>query len=341
MKKGLILLPLLIAPLLTGCKFDVEITQLTYGTYSDSGVVHLTSGEISTKISSEENFLLALHSKTHTCICWNHFKYVLDDAVNQNHLKIYDYYVEEIDESTELKDAGSFYRREDAPTFYVIKNKKIASSFNYSERNPMFSTLDGFMDIVNKYCKLPKMYFINQEILDEKILNESFVVYYARSLCGDCNYATPKMLLPYFEKHQDKKDLYVFDLQPLKDESAEAYQFFKDKYLLSELNNPELGLDQGVVPTFHVYKNTELVDSAIVFNEGKLTFNETDNCYYATSAYYNEDRLQYFHYLDNVENKDLTKVKIPSEDTYYSYWKKEESSKYYTPLLESFLEKYL
>lgn len=341
MKKGLILFPLLITPLLTGCNFSNEITQLSYGTYIEDKIIHLTSAEISTKISSEENFLLALHSRDHVCSCWNHFSYVLNDAVVDYHLKIYDYYVEEIDESEELKNAGSFYRREDAPTFYVIKNKKIAAKFNYSERNTMFTTLDGFMDQVNKNCKLPKMYFINQEQLDQKTLEEDFVIYYMRSLCGDCNYTAPNMLVPYFEKHQDKKNMYVFDLQELRDTDMEAYQFFKDKYLLSELNNPELGFEGGVVPTFHVYKNTELIDSAICFNEGPLTFNEADNCYYATGAYYNETRLPYFSYLDNVQDKDLTKVKIPSENTNRGYWKKEESSKYYTPLLESFLEKYL
>ena len=76
-----------------------------------------------------------------------------------------------------------------------------------------------------------------------------------------------------------------------------------------------------------------------------LTYSESDNCYYAVNSYYNETRLSRFHYLDNVLQKDLTKVHINTEEviTYENshYWDITHASSYYDPLLTGFLDTYL
>ena len=134
-------------------------------------------------------------------------------------------------------------------------------------------------------------------------------------------------------------------MQEYRDGDEETYQEIKDKYLLSTTTNPELGFEQGVVPTFQVYEKGVLKDMSVYVNEGTLTYSEADGCYYASNAYYNETRNSKLHYLDNVEVKDLTKVKIAKEEVieYKNnyYWDISYSSQYYDPILKGFLDKYL
>ena len=344
MKKFALFLPLIVIPMLSGCCNRDTPTYLTYGTYKDTEAVQLSSSDFTTRVSAGENFLMAIYPKDSDCFCWKHFSNVINEVVQKDHLLIYKFYAEDVDSNQTMKDMGGFYNESGEPTFYIIRDKEIAKSYKYSDTD-FYNTRDGFLKEIQKLIVKPKMYFISETQLDEKIArNDSFPIYYSRYKCSDCNYVTPNTLMPYFGAHKDDKgDIYVLDLQSYRDEDPTRYQELKDKYLLSTANNPELGFEEGVFPTFQYYRDGSLYDMCVYFNEGPLTAG--DGCYYASNAYYNETRISKLHYLGNVETKDLTKVRISPSDVTENggkyYWNKNSSSSYYDPILRGFLDTYL
>lgn len=355
MKKLTLLLPLFLLSSLSGCSKDTGPTLLTYGTYKDEKGVQLTSAEFTTRFNANENFLLAIYPKDSSCQCWNTFSYIINDVVKNEHLLIYQFYAQDVASNTEMKELGGFYDDLNAPSFYIIKEKKIAKSYRYSNNAPFFKTKEKFLEEVDAKVKRPKMYQISSEQLDAKIAaQESFSVFYARNKCSDCNYVTPNFLIPYFTSNYEKNNLYVFDIQdyypsdkdaPDYEEKKQAYQDLKDKYLLSEKNNPTLGFGNGVVPSFQYYEAGVFKDMSVYVNDGALTYSDSDGCYYATGSYYNEARINNLHYLDNVEIKDLTKVRINENEVEkyenVSLWDISSSSHYHNLILKGFLDKYL
>ena len=345
MKKLSFILPLLAIPLLTGCDGNSTPAQLTYGTYRDTEAVYLSSSDFTTHVENNENFLLAIYPKDSTCSCWRNFSRVIKETMTEDHLLIYSFHAEDVDDNPVMKEIGGFNNRKDAPTFYIVKDKKIAKYYNFSSSSGFFKNKDVFMEELSTHIKKPKMYYISLEGLDEKLANkDSFSIFYARNKCSDCNFVIPHTLSPYLSTlDETKKDLYVVDLQSYYEGDKAEYQEIKDKYLLSEKNNPELGLGNGVIPTFQYYKEGSLYDMCIYANDGALT--KEGDYYYAKNSYYNETRLAKFHYLDGVETKDLTKVQIKEEETTKDdekvEWDIEYSSVYYDPILKGFLNTYL
>ena len=340
--KKLLLIPLLFLPLCS-CSSSINKVQLTFGTFISKSTIHITPEEFDSKVSNRENFLLAIYPEKTSCSCWRTFSYVLDKAMMSDHLEIFNYYVEQIDDSTYMKEMGEFYRINNAPTFYIIEDGKLAKSYKYNVNNEMYSKYDKFMEEIDKYCLRPKMMKINDNYVSQLPL-EDRVVYFGRGTCGDCIYVNPNFLTPYFRNHPNKDYIYYFDIDIYKSD-AELYQEKKDQYKLSEKNNPTLGYGKGVVPTFQYYKNNELVDMCICFNDDDLTYNEETKSYYSLGSYYNETRQQYFHYLSNYEYRDLTKVAIPESDIYeyknHYYWSQQKAAKYYGDILTNFLDYYL
>ncbi|MCR4879731.1 MAG: hypothetical protein K5906_02105 [Bacilli bacterium] len=345
-RKLLTLLPFMTLPFLNGCGSSLGATSLTYGTYKDDEAVQLSNAEFTTHIENKENFLMAIYPKDSSCSCWSNFSRVINDVVTNKHLLIYKYYAQEVEDNALMKKMGGFNNRLDAPTFYIIQNKQIAKYYNYSNSTSFFKDSVAFYNEISQHIKLPHIYYLDEEGLDEKILEDRSVIYFARNKCSDCNYVTPNTLMPYFDALEgEKRNLYLFDLQSYRDENMEIYQTIKDKYLLSTVFNETYGFGEGVVPTFQVYEKGELKDMCVYVNDGELTYSESEGCYYATSGYYVESRLNHFHYLDNVEVKDLSKVKIPASHTIAyensHYWDITYSSQYYDPILKGFLNTYL
>ena len=345
MKRCSLLLPLFIAPILTGCQDKSSPTQLTFGTLIDEEAVQLTSAEFSTHFENSENFLLAIYPKDSTCACWRTFSSVINEAVTKDNLLVYKYYAQDVELNPIMKEIGGFNNRLDAPTFYIIKEKKIARYYNFSSSATFFKNHDDFIGELYNHIKRPKMFYIDDEdILEKRTNGESFSVFYARNACSDCNFVIPHTLVPYFDNSsREIKPLYIFDMQPWY--GTESYQTLKDTMLLSEEANPTYGFGKGVVPSFHYYEQGALKDACIYANDGALTYSETDNCYYAANSYYNEVRLANLYYLDNVLEKDITKVHISSDQviTYENshYWDITHASSYYDPILKAFLDKYI
>ena len=351
MKKLSFLLPLLIVPFLSGCEATVGKTQLTYGTYMHEEAVQLSSSDFSDHFGNEENFLMAIYPKDSTCLCWSHFSSVINDVVKNDHLLIYKYYAQDVESNPDMKEVGGFSNRMNAPTFYIIKDKKIAKYYNYTDSTNFFKDKTAFLEEVSNHIKKPRMFYLSKDQVDAKLAsNDSFTLFYARSECSDCNYVIPHVLTPYFDALENEtNELYLFDIQPYyaggsaSEEEKQAYQEFKDYYELSEIGNATYGFGKGVVPTFYYYEAGVIKDACVYANDGVLT--ENNGLYHPTGSYYNASRIDHLHYLANVEVSNLTTVDILEEDTatYENnhYWKIEASSSYYNPILEAFLNAYL
>lgn len=351
MKKFSFILPLLIVPFLASCESTEGKTQLTYGTYMHEEAVQLSSSEFSTHFNNEENFLMAIYPKDSTCFCWKYFSEVINQTVKDEHLLIYKFYANDVDDNVDMKEVGGFNNRMNAPTFYIIKNKKIARYYNYSDAANFFKKKDEFVGEISNHIKKPRMFYLSKEQVDAKLENkETFSLFYARNECGDCNYVIPHTLVPYFDSlERETNELYIFDMQPYyagssaSEEEKAAYQEFKDHYLLSEAGNATYGFGKGVVPTFHYYEAGLLADACVYANDDALTYD--NGVYHPTGSYYNASRLDHLHYLREVEVSNLTTIEILEEDTVTyensHYWKISSASSYYNPILIAFLDAYL
>lgn len=342
--KKLLLIPFLFIPLCSCGEVINRPVQLTYGTLINEEATQLTADTFDTKVSNNENFLLTIYPKDSTCGCWRTFSYIINRAVKDEHLQVYKYYVQDIDSSAYMKNMGEFYRVYNAPTFYIIEDGKIAKSYKYNVSNEMYNSYEKFLNEVDARCYRPKIMEVNEEYLTSHPLNNN-IICYARNSCQDSIYATNHALIPYFKEHTNKSYIYYFDLDPYRNKDMTLYQNKKDEYLLSTKNNPTFGFGDGVVPTYQYYKDGKLVDMCIYFNDGVLTYNQDDNCYYSLETYYAGERLNAFHYLDQCINKDLSKIKIPQEDTVefnnMHFWKEDKAATYYNNILTCFLNTYL
>ena len=329
MKKALLIfLPLLITPMLVGCESSGEYHQLSYGTYAHNEAIEITAGDLISK-KEKENFLLAAYGDT-TCGCWVYFSRLIDLACANNNLLIYKIDSDEFDD--DLRSFG--FKKSDDPAFYIVSNKKIIKSYYYAENPDVFGIDSKFMDAVKEHIKLPYIYYIDEEQLEEKVKGTS-IIYYMRGKCSDCSYTTPNVLLKYAENKTFNNKIYAFDMDPIRDESSEVYQAFKDQYFLSTANNAALGYDTGYVPTFHYYLNGELKDAAVYFNDeisdGKISH-----------SYYSEARKNNLHYLDKLENKVLEGISLKEDEIKDGRWiSRDVQNKYYKPFLEAFLDTYL
>ena len=116
--------------------------------------VQLSSSEFSTHFNNEENFLMVIYPKDSTCFCWKYFSEVINQTVKDEHLLIYKFYANDVDDNVDMKEVGGFNNRMNAPTFYVINNKRIAKYYNYSSSGDLFKKKEGFLDEVKKNIKL-------------------------------------------------------------------------------------------------------------------------------------------------------------------------------------------
>jgi len=341
MKKLTLLIPLLIFPTLTGCGNIIK-TQLTYGTLISTTATQLTPSEFDTRYDAGENFLLAIYPKDSSCLCWGHFEYVINQAVEKDNLLIYKYYAQEVSSSVAMKENGNFRSDLSHPTFYVVRNKNIAKYYPYNSDNPFYTEYTSFKKEMEKVCKFPKIYYVNEDILDQKLLDTKCMAFYIRESCSDCKYLIPNALIPYIDSHNFNDKIYMIDFDPYRSSDPTLYQEKKDKYKLSTKYNEHLGYDTGYIPTLQFYENGILKDMMVYFNDKELIYDETKDVYHVSDSYYNEERNIYHHYLDNITDKDLTKVDIKAEDTIQNRsWKSSSAAVYHNQILNAFLDKYL
>lgn len=369
-KFGILLTTVLGSLSLASCKKD-EVINLAYGSI-DNSLKEINYTELATMINDEDSFILAITSSSLGCGCWSTFKnQVLLPYQNTNHVMIYYINHQEFyDASQKLMDTFGLTITID-PGFGLFSKGVLKYTEKYSSKNYVFSKQEYFVEYMSEKVRLPHVYYISKELLDELYKgNKSFNIMFSRSNCGDCKYVLKNGLLDYAlgkDKNPDNclyilecEDVYVkyggtsvklreYDSEGnLTPASQARWQTFKDEYGLSNVNNETFGYNTGSVPTFmHVEPNgssksgSVIKDQAVYFND---VVSLVDGKYVVTDSYYTNERQNSLGYISNVNTKVLKGLELSANDvTAYGEfisWNHDAAEKYHTPLLNAFLDKY-
>ena len=350
----LIIAPLLLTSL-SACKREESKIRLTYGTEMQvnlSSLKELSNDELLVKTRDEkEVFLLAVYQGEYStdCLCWTTFKNVIVNYMNHFNRLVYLYNAQNQDES--LKHLKIEKVNQSTPYLYIFNGNEKLASFSYSNAKDkaMFEDRKGekLKERVDKVVNKPLLYYIHPEAVEQN--SDDLLVLFIRNGCGDCKYVLPNVVIPYVSSHNLDKGIRVVDLQYLYDlqneptTSGMPYDGMKDRCQLSEDSNETFGYKKGVVPTIQYYKEGELTDASVFFNDEVAQ--KEDGSYYISNSFYSEERLTSLHYVDNVETKVLKGMALPSEDVIktesgYMFWSQEKAASYHTPLLTAFLDTY-
>ena len=344
MKNKVLVLTLLPLSLLTlvGCKKktkSLDDYRLSYGSLCDDEAQLLSQKEFKDKIDNKESFVIALipgEEKTVTCTCWKTFSWVINNFCMSDERIIYKANV------YHLTDYGVKAPTKEDPGLAIFIDGVLYQQFEYTVKDTKeyWHDVDSLRELISGYTSNPNMIYINDEQYKQYQSNDRFVVSIIRNSCGDCKYVLPNVFDPYFKKHSVEDKLYLLDIQSHHGE--DTYQKYKDSINLSKENNPIYGYNDGVVPTTFVYEEGQIVDGSVFFND-KIV--KEDDKYIVKETYYSNFRKDGLHYLTGVKTPILEGLELLEDEVVeYKgeyYWKSESSSKYHTPLLESFLKTYM
>ena len=357
-KKALFLLPVFVLPLfLSSC--DSNKPSITYGTYINQSLFslkELDTEELHNRLFNEnETLLLAVYQGEYseTCLCWATYQTVLANYMNNYHEQVYVYNAQSSDDS--IAKLKINVEEDSRPSLYIFNGTKKVQQFYYPkmQHHKIFEDTTGeyMYEQVHKYVKKPKMYYVNDAFLEENLAKkDEAIIAFIRNKCGDCNYAIPNVIIPYINKNNISKELWLFDLQDYYDlekkteTSSFPYQTIKAKYQLTEEANFAFGYGTGVVPTIQYYQNGALKDASVYFND--LIALQDDGSFYISESFYSEQRLANIKYASKVESNILKGMIVPETDVIQTksgdyFWSQEKASQYHTPLLKAFLDTYL
>ena len=354
MKKSLLfMLPLSL--LLTGCNTtNNQKTLITYGSTFDESASKINYDDLKIKIINEESFVLVIYpGDNSTCGCWTQFSEVIDEYAKENTTIINKINYEELEAQTN-KYGLTYYS--DRPTLALFNKGKLKKEWQYvvQDINPLFKSTLQLEKALDEVTISPKLIYVNQDQLDQKISSDTFTICYVWASCPDCQYAFPNVIIPYYEKNINDEELYIFDLEIKgilldedgdKNSSNENYLKFKKDYKMSEEGDETFGYARGFVPTLHRYENGSLISAITYFNDA-ISINE-NNEYYVSRSFFSEDRLPHLNFLnDFTGTKVLEGMKISEDDLIFSAdktrfgWDKNKANIYHQPLLEKFLSFY-
>ena len=338
---------------LSGCNLDKR-ARLTFGTLVDTAAEELEYGELATKVNRGENMLVAVYQDGLPCGCWTTFHEVLDQYVDTYDTKVY--YIASSQFSSDAEKFGlTILSGTSDPTFAFIKDGKKVNEYIYGkDTKPMFQTLSGLRKVVNRIAKDPQYFYVDQEYLDNALFvtKEEVLVHYIWYFCPDCNDCFPEVLLPYSKNNDFSKKVLIMDLaiEGLLIENgsinklSEGYvQFLREHKMSYYEGNETFGYDRGFVPTTQIWRNGELVDMNVYFNDA---ISKNDNGeFYVSRSYYTEERVQNLGYTNEVlQGKILSEEQVnvygSGESESYS-WKADYARLYHKPILEAFLNKYV
>lgn len=347
MKKKLALIPILTLTALLGSCGGSNKVELSYGSLIDTTFTDIDYSTLSTKLEEQENMVLVVYpGADSTCSCWIQFKYVIEEYVRENTPIIYGIDAFDI---MGMSDTFNLVLSTSSPTLNIIKDGKIKEEFQYSTKNTQkfFKNSIDFKNIIDTYCDLPELLYIDETKLDHLIANETdpYILMYFYHSCPDCSYCLPNVVLPYMKKNEVNIPFYLVDLEVegimlkdgVSDKKSEQYLNFKKNHFLSDELNKTFGYSGGVVPTFQYWNNKVLETASVFFND---TISKVDGKYVITSTYYTSERISNLKYNAPV----LEGMEIPSTDVIeyerYEYiaWDQEKASAVHSPILNSFLD---
>lgn len=353
--KKLMLLPLLVLPLLTGCdgNKEVEKCRLTFGSKMQEGnkdaIKELSNSELIVKTrDQQEVFLLAVYQDQYSedCLCWKTYKEVLKTYCYKYRGLVYTYNAHNQDET--LSHLKIEKLNESTPYLYIFNGEKLVKKFSHAnnKQRKIFEDISAkeMMNQVNEYVERPLLYYVDEENI---VVDAIQVVMFMRSGCSDCKYSLSEVILPYINSHDNVSDIYLFDMQKyyemakIYEEEKEVYQSLKDKYGLSEKEGNPFGYQQGVVPTIQYRKNGKIEGAAIYFND--VVSKKDDGSYYISDSFYTEERKEalkdQYIFPNVIKGMTLTEGVIERNNGSY-HWAQEAANRYHKPNFEAFLDYY-
>ena len=352
--KKLLLLPLLVLPLLTGCDGNKveEKCRLTFGSKMQEGnedaIKELSNSELLVKTrDQQEVFLLAVYQDRYSedCLCWKTYKEVLktycykywgivytNNAHNQDetlsHLKI-----EKLNTST--------------PYLYIFNGEKLVKKFSHAnnKQRKIFedTSAEEMRTQITKYVDNPSLYYVDEENISK---SEPQVVMFMRSGCSDCKYALEEVIIPYINYINICRPIFLFDMQKYYDlskypdaseEEKTYYQNLKNRYGLSEAEDNPFGYQQGVVPTIQCRDYSGVKAAAVYFND--VVDKREDGSYYISDSYYSEERKELptepYTFPNVLKGMTLKEGVIENNGKYY--WSQKAANKYHKENFVAFL----
>ena len=295
MKKSLLFLSLLTTISLASCggdNVDTSKIALDYGYDYKNDIVSTDELEIGYSslvnlIDNQESFVLLIYHNP-TCGCWTDFSPIAVDFMNNYNLRFYVFDNALLDgnenygiyRGTDAMPGICFFRRG------TLIRQSIYGKLDINHRK-FFKDYDALESYMFDNIYLPKMYYIDADLLDEKIANnEKINLYIARSGCGDCKKVNKSYLYSWSESKKEttlSNNLYIFDIEKYR--GTDEYQTIKDKYGLSVAGNPTFGFDTGYIPTFQRIENGQIKDMITVLND------QGDKETGLVTSYFNESRI--------------------------------------------------
>ncbi len=352
MKRSIFLLPLslILTVSLSSCSEAKKIT-LSYGQMISEEFTAITYDELATKINDKsETFALTVYANN--CSCWSIFKSIINKYVAETHAKIY-----AIPYSSFRSSDGTMLNNFDlklisgSVTFHLIENGKIFNEISDS-KSQIIKKYETFTEYMNEYVNLPKKYYVSLEQVNSLYKSEeTSLIYFARSNCGDCQYLDTSFLNSYVATN----NLYILDCENinirkydeegnLTPESQIKWNEFKVNYGLAKDKNETYGYDTGYVPTLLLVKGDG--ESALpTFLSGAVYFNDTiakdDAGYYIENSYYTSERVANLSYTSTIlKNKRLSDDEVTSIES-YTFWNQIDAAEVYNPLIKAFLDESL
>lgn len=283
MKKSLIFLSIFTALSVTSCgspDIDYSKIALDYGYVYKDGITsesqtRLYYGELVSKITNKETFVLLLHNNT-GCTCWSDLFFVAKKFMNKYNVMFNSFVTNDF----AGQNSYGIYAGvgQELPGIVFIKKGVPIRTILYGEvcgtiNEKIFKNEKSFEDYMLDNIHLPKMYYIDKETLESKMSDTSleFNLYVALKGCGDCAAVYREYISSWAEKNIETTitdKLYIFDIYPY--ENNEETPNIRDFCWLSPMYNEKFGYQNtkhGYVPTFQRWKNGEVIDMITVLND--------------------------------------------------------------------------
>ncbi len=349
---------LLAALPLSSCNGEGKI-QLVYGQCYSDDVVAITHSELSGLVGDDMSFVVIV-TPVSNCSCWSTFRnQVIKPYIEETNLLVYALNYNDFFTASTSLDTFGIDIRADRQTFAIFNLGNLQINLAYDSSNYIFKDYGTFKNFMDENVLLPKIIDIKNAQLEALYLqNEDFLIYFGRSLCGDCSYIDSHFLMEYVKKHPDMQYIYYFDGEEVREydddgnltEQGEAnWIAFKNKYGLSEATNPKYGYGEGYVPTFFYVSPNGTSTSSEVVQDGAVYFNDTialneNNEYFVEITYYSNSRVSNLKYLGDLEALEgtiLSSDEVLVSESGAIYWKQASAAVYHDKYLENFLNYYI
>lgn len=352
---------------LSGCNKDEKdkIAHLSYGHVREHAIadIHeikeLKYDDLKSKILHEESFLLAIYYTE--CTCWSAYSPILTEYINKYNVDIS--YIE-VNQITNAEDKFGLYTvRRDMPSIAIFsKGKLLDQRINDKNSFKLFQDYSSFETYVNSKVLMPKMYYADEEVVDNAIENnEEFNLYVARSECPDCQDLDNDVLNSWNNRVTTvSSPLYILDLQKYYASKPEApeegaseeeirqyeedlakYNIYlnkKKKYGLTSDSNVDFGFSTGSVPTLQRRIGNQITDMAVFLNDYLDRENKK------IISYFTAERVEKMNFLKNTSlTKVLNGMSVSDEDI--ANWRQSARDNYnrtyHYPLAEQFIATYV